>query len=352
MWLFRSELWFFSSQVISGNASRSCAEESSMQEAYMPALSLAYAFTVLSAKPSGAADVPAAAAQCLQRLGARLDEKSKFNFSPVLGQHSMTEPAILRWQQGFCIVWKPPGWEVTVSDGEDQVAPNVYSSGPQLQDWLGDRFPDCPIARDSVASYGLVHRLDRDTSGMVMWAPTYQSYYALRLAFATERVQKEYLCLCDGWLPQEPRLLEGGIQRIPPKEPGAGRHTSQVSSCGRRARTEIRDVAHALGPGGEPVSFVKVRIYTGRLHQIRVHLSHEGHPLVGDGTYGGSCPAWVPRIFLHAAKLVLLPDAPDAEPVSQDSPSALQAELPLPKARAMYANSCRETPIFIQILKA
>lgn len=211
---------------------KSCAEESSMQEAYMPALSLAYAFTVLSAKPSGAADVPAAAAQCLQRHGARLDEKFKFNFAPVLGQHSMTEPAILRWQQGVCIVWKPPGWEVTVSDGEDQA---VYSSGPQLQDWLGHRFPDCPIARDPVASYGLVHRLDRETSGMVMWAPTYQSYYALRLAFATERVQKEYLCLCDGWLPQEPRLLEGGIQRILPKEPGAGRHTSQVSSCGRRA---------------------------------------------------------------------------------------------------------------------
>jgi len=261
-------------------------EEESM-EVGMHALSLAYAFTVLSDHPPGAIDVPRAAAKCLEKYGKKLDQKYQSNFIPTLGQRSMTEPAILHYQQGLCLVWKPPGWEVTVTDGEEEQV--VYGTGPQLQDWLA-RF-ECPIAHDAVACHGILHRLDRFTSGMVMWASTYESYYRLRLAFATNRVQKEYLCLCEGWMPCEPRLLTASIQRIWPKEPG-GAHRSEVSVRGRRASTEILEVAHALGPGGEPVSLVKVRIYTGRMHQIRVHMSNEGFPLVGDGTYGGSSPEW------------------------------------------------------------
>eukprot|EP00913_Durusdinium_trenchii_P009820 g9220.t1 len=105
-------------------------EGTSLQEAYMAPLTLAYAFTRLSESPSS--DVPAAAASYLTRLGREMDESHQVrSFTPVLGNCSMAEPAILCWDRSVCIVWKPPGWEVTVTDGEEDQA--TYSSGPQLQ---------------------------------------------------------------------------------------------------------------------------------------------------------------------------------------------------------------------------
>ncbi|CAJ1416981.1 unnamed protein product [Effrenium voratum] len=198
--------------------------ECGMEPAMRPALSLAYAFT-LDGSPA-AADVTLAAARSLQAAGAKKDNAAPSN-SPMLiapGAHSMTEPAVLRQEEGFCLVWKPPGWEVSVSDGEDQ---EVYSSAPQIQDWLA-KAGNCPIASDPDASHGLIHRLDRDTSGLLLWAPTYASYYALRLAFVTGKVQKEYLCLCHGWVPREPRMLDAAIRRVLQKEPRPGAPCERV----------------------------------------------------------------------------------------------------------------------------
>eukprot|EP00439_Symbiodinium_sp_Y106_P008385 s442_g1.t1 len=225
---------------------RSCTSETSevsLTEAYLPTLSLAYAYVQFSQHDFVDAVIDEAAT-CLRQLGARLDGnfQSSTNCHLETSEARGTEPVLISSQGRFCTVWKPPGWEVSVSDGDEE---QTWSSpGPHLQDWLEERFGSvCPIVCDPVASHGLLHRLDRDTSGALLWASSYTSYFNLRLAFAIGRVQKEYLCLCDGWMNPQPRLLTQPIRRVPRKAHDEGRLLSEVSSAGRQAMTEILHVA-------------------------------------------------------------------------------------------------------------
>jgi len=152
---------------------------------------------------------------------------------------------------------------------------------------------------------GLVHRLDKDTSGLLIVARTPEAHTALAAALAQHTITREYLALCTGV------LSGGGTIREP-----IGRHRTQrtrmaVRPGGRAAvthyRIERRFAAHTL---------LRVTLETGRTHQIRVHLAHAGFPLVGDALYGGrrriprGCPpelraelAAFPRQALHAARL-------------------------------------------------
>jgi len=123
---------------------------------------------------------------------------------------------------------------------------------------------------------GLVHRIDKDTSGLLVVARTLEAHKALLSALAAHEVEREYLALCTG-------VMTGGATVDEP----IGRHRSQrtkmaVRSDGRVAvthyRIEKRFRAHTLA---------RVRLETGRTHQIRVHLAHVGYPIVGDPAYGG-----------------------------------------------------------------
>jgi 23S rRNA pseudouridine1911/1915/1917 synthase len=154
---------------------------------------------------------------------------------------------------------------------------------------------------------GLVHRLDKDTSGLMVVARTPEAHTALVAALAARQISREYLAICAG------SMTGGGSVDEP-----IGRHRTQrvrmaVRGDGRRAVTHYRIVqrfrAHTL---------VRVTLDTGRTHQIRVHLAHIGFPLVGDPLYGGrrrmpaaATPALraelgaFPRQALHAARLAL-----------------------------------------------
>jgi len=123
---------------------------------------------------------------------------------------------------------------------------------------------------------GLVHRIDKDTSGLLVVARTLEAQTALAAALAAHEVEREYLALCTG-------VMTGGGTVDQP----IGRHRTQrikmaVRSDGRAAvthyRIEKRYRAHTLA---------RVRLETGRTHQIRVHLAHAGYPIVGDPVYGG-----------------------------------------------------------------
>lgn len=244
-------------------------------------------------------------------------------------------PRVLRQAGGLCILLKPPGWTVTVGneedgeeDGGEAVGPSTWqkiASEKAMQDWLAGEFGrSCPIVHDKGSSCGLLHRLDKQTSGALLWAQDYHSYYEARLQFACRHVLKEYVCLCAGSFSPQLRLLQEPLQEWTEGQQVADR--TVCSPFGRPALTEIRSVGHLTSPGGSSISLVRIRIHSGRRHQIRAHLTGEGHPLLGDSTYGGPCPLWNGRMFLHARQFgITLLDGPLA--VEVPLPDDLRASL-------------------------
>jgi 23S rRNA pseudouridine1911/1915/1917 synthase len=144
---------------------------------------------------------------------------------------------------------------------------------------------------------GIVHRLDEDTSGLIVAAKNQKTFDYLKKLFQTRAIQKEYLALVHG----VPANMHGEIN-----EPigRSSTHLKMRVGIGREAKTEYRVIAN--DPSLQ-YSLLRIKLHTGRTHQIRVHLSHLGHPVVGDQLYGGAFKAQdlqlLSRQFLHAYRL-------------------------------------------------
>jgi len=220
--------------------------------------------------------------------------------------NKVLEPFVLSQLPEAVALLKPPGWNVSVGR-EVHNSRDQYSSGKHLQLWVQSRFGMCcPIASDAAAQHGIVHRLDTNTSGIVLCAKTYKAYLMAQLQFVSRKVYKEYVCLCHGRLTPEPRMLEASLQ-VMEADDDEFPHTF-VDKDGQQARTEICAVVHLHRTTSCPsmcFSLVKVSLHTGRRHQIRAHLANEGCPLVGDVAYGGVAQEWCKRVFLHAHRLKL-----------------------------------------------
>jgi len=165
---------------------------------------------------------------------------------------------------------------------------------------------------------GIVHRLDRGTSGVMVVAKTDRAHQELSRQFSDREVEKEYVALVWGVV-QSGRRIDAAIGRDPVDR-------QKMSTRARRARHAVTRVTFARHFQG--VSLLKVAIATGRTHQIRVHLSAIGHPIVGDATYGGvhrrtaahlRAVQRLERPFLHSARLVFSHPA-DGRRVEFDSP--------------------------------
>ncbi|MBV9998066.1 MAG: RluA family pseudouridine synthase [Verrucomicrobia bacterium] len=139
---------------------------------------------------------------------------------------------------------------------------------------------------------GIVHRLDKDTTGCLVVAKTDQVHLRLSRQFAGREVIKWYLAICRGVLKQSPVDIKAPIGRHPVQ-----RHKMAVTPRGRPARTTFT-LAQRLAAG----SLLHCRLWTGRTHQIRVHLQELHNPLCGDPVYGGADPRF-PRPLLHAWQL-------------------------------------------------
>jgi len=148
---------------------------------------------------------------------------------------------------------------------------------------------------------GIVHRLDKDTSGLLVVACTEPAMAALAAQLADRSMGRRYLALVAGVAP-EAATVDAPIGR---DERSRVRMAVVSAARGRAARTHVRRIARGA-LDGRPVSLVECRLETGRTHQIRVHLAHAGHPLVGDTLYGGPVLAGFARQALHAWRLSLL----------------------------------------------
>jgi 23S rRNA pseudouridine1911/1915/1917 synthase len=129
---------------------------------------------------------------------------------------------------------------------------------------------------------GVVHRLDRDTSGLLVLARSEEALRRLQAALAERQIEREYLALVEGRPPSRTGTIEAPIGRDP------------------RVRTRM-----AVGGAGqrEATSLLRLRLETGRTHQIRVHLQAIGHPVAGDPEYGTAGLLGLERQFLHATRL-------------------------------------------------
>jgi 23S rRNA pseudouridine1911/1915/1917 synthase len=171
---------------------------------------------------------------------------------------------------------------------------------------------------------GIVHRLDRGTSGLMVVAKRDASHQELSRQFSDREVDKEYVALVWGVV-QSGRRIDAPIGR----DPGDRQKMSTRARRARNAVTRVTSARHFKG-----VSLLKVAIATGRTHQIRVHLSAIGHPIVGDTTYGGvhrrtashlRAVQRLERPFLHSSRLAFRHPA-DGRRVEFDSPLPLDLQ--------------------------
>jgi 23S rRNA pseudouridine1911/1915/1917 synthase len=141
---------------------------------------------------------------------------------------------------------------------------------------------------------GIVHRLDKETSGCLVVAKNDETHRGLSEQFGARTIEKVYLALVAGKLGKATGVIEEKIGRHPVHR----RRMSIASSRGRPAKTEYRVLR-----SGVRASLIECRLHSGRTHQIRVHLHHLGHPVLGDKVYAPKLEKGFPRQMLHAWKL-------------------------------------------------
>jgi 23S rRNA pseudouridine1911/1915/1917 synthase len=168
---------------------------------------------------------------------------------------------------------------------------------------------------------GIVHRLDKGTSGLLVLAREDAAHAALQAQVQRREVERAYLALAGGRLGSRTGTIDAPIGRA-----SRQRHRMAVSgAASRQARTHF-EVLEVL----PRETYLQARLETGRTHQIRAHFASIGHPLTGDETYGGAARYGLRRQFLHAHRLAF------AHPVSGEQMS-FESELPADLAAALEA---------------
>ena len=191
---------------------------------------------------------------------------------------------VLHEDDDLIVINKPPGLVVHPGAGHREHT---------LVNALLHHFPRLSRIGDKERP-GIVHRLDKETSGCLVVAKTDESHRGLSAQFADRTVEKIYLALVAGKLRKRAGTIEEKIARHPVHR----QRMAVAAQCGRAAKTEYRLLASS-----EKMSLIECRLHSGRTHQIRVHLHHLGHPVIGDKVYGAKQAKSFSRQMLHAWKL-------------------------------------------------
>jgi 23S rRNA pseudouridine1911/1915/1917 synthase len=215
--------------------------------------------------------------------------------------------AVVYEDDDLLIVDKPAGLDVHPAPG--------HGSGTLVNALLGRGPSLAPGGIAGVQRPGIVHRLDRDTSGLLMVARTDAAQASLQAQLKARRVKKTYLALVQGSVSAGAGRIEAPVGRDP------GRRTRMAVTPGGRPSTTGYRVRERFAGW----TLLELDLVTGRTHQIRVHLEAIGHPVVGDPLYGTGTsrlgPAGLGRLFLHSWRLEL---------TSPSSGRLIRAEAPLP----------------------
>ena len=217
----------------------------------------------------------------------RSGDKIELTEAPLEKIDNQPEPIpleVLFEDKDIIVINKPPGLVVHPGAGHRQhtLVNALLSHCPTLSGIGGKERP------------GIVHRLDKETSGCLVVAKNDWAHRELSRQFAERWIEKIYLALVAGKLSKAAGVIEEKIGRHPVHR----QRMSVASARGRPAKTDYRVVC-----SGNQASLVECRLYSGRTHQIRVHLHHLGHPVLGDKVYAAHLAKNFPRHMLHAWKL-------------------------------------------------
>lgn len=218
-------------------------------------------------------------------------EKEKVKINKLL------QPKIVYQTKEFMVLSKPVGWVVNSA---------TTIRAPVVQEWLQDRREELGIQK--VDRAGIVHRLDKDTSGALIVAKTMEAFFDLQRQFKEREVKKTYVALVHGRVKEKSGVVDAPVGRLP-----WNRERFGVLSGGREAVTKYKVRGYYRLPdensNDAEFSYLEVKPVTGRTHQIRIHLKHIGHSIVADTFYAGRKTSrrdleWCPRLFLHAGGIV------------------------------------------------
>ena len=238
-------------------------------------------------------------------------------------QATNTPLKVLYNNHGLLIIDKPAGMVVH---------PGAGFKGETLASALLYNFSDIAVVGEEHRP-GIVHRLDKDTSGIILVAKTQEMYEFLKDAFAERKIKKEYIALVRGRVEKSQGFIKTPMGKsktdfrkqttVNPVEAKEAITEYRVleylgggeSDVGSRksevSQSDTPIIRHSDTSGLDKYSLILVKLHTGRTHQIRVHMASIGHPLMGDELYGGKTVklAGLTRQFLHAKKIeVRLPD--------------------------------------------
>lgn len=230
------------------------------------------------------------------------------------------DPKIIYENDNLLVIDKPAG--VTVNNSE------TTTNQVTIQDWVEDRLKmgenisEAEAENDFYKRSGIVHRLDKETSGLLIIAKNIQSFENLQKQFKERSIRKVYLSLAHGEINPTAGEINVPVGRLPWNRKQFG-----IVPGGRESKTLYKLISAYQDPGTKEVlSLVELYPQSGRTHQIRVHLKYIGNPVFSDFLYAGRKTARkdrnkLPRVFLHAFKIIF------ADPVT-DKDISLESHLP------------------------
>ena len=200
---------------------------------------------------------------------------------------------IIYSDEDLIVINKPPG--ISVHGG-------VRVEGPTVVDFLLPKFPEIKEVGEDPIRPGIVHRLDKNTSGVMVVARNQNVFFALKELFQKRLVEKKYRAICCGSFKEKQGTINFPIGRLVsnPLKRGVEQGSRKIRGA-REAMTEFKVLKN-----GKDFSLLELKPKTGRMHQLRVHLAAIHHPVACDEMYGGKkvcCPSGAARQLLHASSI-------------------------------------------------